>query len=114
VDVDWIHLAEDRVQQAAFCEHGNEPAIEYWECLDCEWLIVPQGRLCSMEIDTHALWPLFLTDPGVLYCDALCSFRCLVTGDPPKTEIGIFTRWEPQTSDMTKRRPQLYVAKKEY
>jgi hypothetical protein len=29
VDVDWIHLAEDRVQQAAFCEHGNEPAIEY-------------------------------------------------------------------------------------
>jgi hypothetical protein len=32
----WIHLAQDRDQRRALCEHGNEPSgsIKCWEVLE--------------------------------------------------------------------------------
>jgi hypothetical protein len=34
--MDWIHLAQDRDQWRACCEHGNEPSgsIKCWEVLE--------------------------------------------------------------------------------
>jgi hypothetical protein len=54
-DVDWIHLAQDKVQVAGSCEHGNEPSgsIKCGEFLEqLSVLLVSQEGLCSMELDS--------------------------------------------------------------